>query len=308
MKLNELSNTELVAELKALVETERDASLKVIEHLRELDDRKLYRDLGFSSLFAYCTGELQYSEAAAHRRITAARYSKEHPEVLNMLRAKELNLSTLCVIAPVINQENKTELLMSSKAKPKAFVEKLASQYKPIESKPDRIKFVTIARKETSENMDLFAQSEHEHKNYFRSGSASKVSFSFQADEEFLNKFNRTKELLSGKYPKGACCEELFSEALEVFLDRHCPVRRAEKMPARVALRKQVFLKDNCQCSYVSPDGKRCMCKNNLEVDHILPRAKGGKNELSNLRLLCSAHNKLMAERHLGKEFMQQFY
>ncbi len=228
-----------------------------------------------------------------------------------MLKAKELNLSTLCVLAPVINKENKAELLSASKDKPKAYVEKLTANYKPIENKPDRIRFVTIeSGDDKSESLDLFAQSKHETENHNRreGNSKQRVSFNFQACGELLNKFNRAKELLSNKYPKGVSFEQVFFEALEAFLDKHCPKKRAEKKPGRLSLRKQVFLRDGFQCSYVGTEGNRCSCTHNLEIDHILPKAKGGTNEVSNLRLLCSAHNKLMAERHLGKEFMQQFY
>jgi 5-methylcytosine-specific restriction endonuclease McrA len=39
-----------------------------------------------------------------------------------------------------------------------------------------------------------------------------------------------------------------------------------------------------------------------LQIDHIVPFAKGGKTEASNLRTLCRAHNLLMAELEFGRE------
>ena len=141
MQPNTLSNAELISDLKALVRKENELCLQVIEHLKELDKRKLYRDLGFSSLFAYCTQELGYSEAGAYRRISAARCSEKHPEVLPMLKAKELNLSTLAVIAPILSDANKAEILQASKDKPKVYVEKLASSFKPELPKKDKIRF-----------------------------------------------------------------------------------------------------------------------------------------------------------------------
>lgn len=67
------------------------------------------------------------------------------------------------------------------------------------------------------------------------------------------------------------------------------------------ALRDQVFLRDKGRCTFVSRGGERCTATTNLHVDHIRPFALGGGYQLSNLRLLCSAHNQLMAERTFGR-------
>ena len=44
-----------------------------------------------------------------------------------------------------------------------------------------------------------------------------------------------------------------------------------------------------------------------LQVDHIVPFARGGDNSPSNLRLLCGKHNRLEAERVYGKKHMEQY-
>ena len=45
------------------------------------------------------------------------------------------------------------------------------------------------------------------------------------------------------------------------------------------------------RCEFIDKTGKRCECANYLEADHIKPYAKGGKTELTNLRILCRNHN-----------------
>jgi 5-methylcytosine-specific restriction endonuclease McrA len=50
----------------------------------------------------------------------------------------------------------------------------------------------------------------------------------------------------------------------------------------------------------------RCQERKGLEVDHIVPVARGGRTTADNLRLLCRAHNQYTAERSLGAEFMRQ--
>ena len=60
-----LSDRHLLQRLKELTAVERHLEVVVIEHLRELERRRLFLTLGCSSLFDYATRELGYSEAAA---------------------------------------------------------------------------------------------------------------------------------------------------------------------------------------------------------------------------------------------------
>jgi len=43
-----------------------------------------------------------------------------------------------------------------------------------------------------------------------------------------------------------------------------------------------------------------------LEIDHILPQAKGGASTVDNLRVRCRAHNRLAAEEEFGVLFIEQ--
>ena len=47
----QLSDTELIAQVKHLAEREREATASLIAHLAELDERRLYLAEGCSSLF-----------------------------------------------------------------------------------------------------------------------------------------------------------------------------------------------------------------------------------------------------------------
>ena len=60
-----------------LARHEQALQLSVLDHLREIDARRLYLRLGFSSLFDYTVRELRYTEAAAWRRIKAMRLCRE---------------------------------------------------------------------------------------------------------------------------------------------------------------------------------------------------------------------------------------
>ena len=65
-------------------------------------------------------------------------------------------------------------------------------------------------------------------------------------------------------------------------------------------VRREVYLRDNGQCVYQSPDGKKCQEKSFLEADHVRPFALGGKSTAENLQLLCKTHNHYRARQTFG--------
>ena len=54
MNIAALSGDELLRRTLALVTGERRVGTKLIEHLLEIDRRRLYRNLGYNSLYEYC--------------------------------------------------------------------------------------------------------------------------------------------------------------------------------------------------------------------------------------------------------------
>jgi hypothetical protein len=84
--LRHCTNEELNLTLRELRSREREIVSDVVLYLHEIDTRGFYRDLGYSSLFAYCVSGLGYSESGAQRRIQAARALDGHPEIYAMLR------------------------------------------------------------------------------------------------------------------------------------------------------------------------------------------------------------------------------
>ncbi len=73
------------------------------------------------------------------------------------------------------------------------------------------------------------------------------------------------------------------------------------------AVRDAVFARDKGRCTYVGSTGKRCDATHNLEIDHVIPFARGGSSAIGNLRLLCERHNKLEAERTYGVGVTKRF-
>src|SRR6185295_1024812 len=78
---------------------------------------------------------------------------------------------------------------------------------------------------------------------------------------------------------------------------------RRRRCPAAVA--RAVFVRDAGQCSYVSPDGRRCSARRWLELDHVDPWAEGGEDTVENLRLRCRAHNQRYARQYFGRALVE---
>ncbi len=88
-----LSDRELLRQTSTLVRHERHLFGTVIDHLAEIEARRLFLQRGCSSLFDYAVRELRYSDAAAGRRIGAVRLCADQPGARERLRDGSLTLS-----------------------------------------------------------------------------------------------------------------------------------------------------------------------------------------------------------------------
>ena len=133
-RLIALGNDALVAALSKLVRCENDLLSDLLAHLAELDERRLYLDLGFTSMFAYCTEALGLCRSSAYRRIAAARVCRRYPEVFARVAAGELQTSVLAALSRHLTHENSAELFAVCSRKSCEQVEELLAIRFP---KPD---------------------------------------------------------------------------------------------------------------------------------------------------------------------------
>ena len=106
-EVKKLSNQQLLSQTKLLVQKERNIHIQVLHHLEEIDFRKLYLELGFSSLFDYAVKELGYSEGAAYRRIKAMKLCRDLPDTENRLQSGKLSLSSACQLQAFFEKQAK---------------------------------------------------------------------------------------------------------------------------------------------------------------------------------------------------------
>jgi len=142
--------------------------------------------------------------------------------------------------------------------------------------------------------------------------------FAFQATipQATHDKLRRAQELLGHRVPTGdlAALLDVALDALVAKLEkRQCaatakpqrrirPTRSARTVPAHV--RRAVWKRDAGQCTFVGDTGHRCDARDDLELDHVTPVARGGESTVDNLRLRCRAHNQYTAECDFGVAFM----
>jgi len=122
----------------------------------------------------------------------------------------------------------------------------------------------------------------------------------------------RAQALLRHKVPSGDF-SELIDQALDALIDkiekrkfgktgaaRKAKAGRAKRYVSNEA-RREAVARDGMQCSFVSTDGRRCEETGFLELDHVVPVARGG-DASDGVRILCRSHNQFEAERILGRE------
>ena len=96
-----------------------------------MDERRLYARQACSSMFAYCTDVLHFSEAEAFLRIGAARASREHPVLLAMLEDGRLHLSAVARLAPHLTVANREAVLARAIHRSKREIEELVAALAP---------------------------------------------------------------------------------------------------------------------------------------------------------------------------------
>ena len=163
-----------------------------------------------------------------------------------------------------------------------------------------------------------------------------KFQVQFLASERFMKKFERAKALLSNKNGNPSY-EAVLEAALDEFLKDRDPENRKRRREQRERKREEcreetqsktspprgpktepsrhipavtrdaVFARDKGRCTFIGSTGKRCDATHHLQVDHIVPYARGGTNAIDNLRLLCERHNKQESERVLGADAVRRF-
>lgn len=238
MDISRLTDDELLARTKALAAAERDALADLIEHLAEVDRRKLYIDNECDSILMYCVHALKFSEAAAYRRIRAARAIRLHRSILELLRDGKLTLKSITLLNPFLEEPDAAGLIAKAAGMRIWQVEALVAGRKTEEIRRDVVRFCPPAPPQSvvpeRDTAPLFAiVNERAFATFLPPPPAvppplpkpappaapPSVRVAFTGDHEFYKLLARARAVLRHKYPDGRL-EGVFKDALVALLKR----------------------------------------------------------------------------------------
>jgi 5-methylcytosine-specific restriction endonuclease McrA len=310
--LKEITNEALFSKVRSLRGNECHVIADIIRHLAEIDERGIYRDAGFPSLFKYLTDELGYSEGSAVRRCRAVKVFRESPDsVYELLSFGKVTLSSLAEVTPVITPENQKEVLNAVVGSSRRDAQRVAAAYgAPVLSRKPSIRAKKVLVRQSSAAPGLFDPVPAS-----EGVTEERYGFNFDVTPEVKAMFDEARALL-GHHDVAVVFEKLLKNYLRkkkgpvqkktrATQPESIPGHRKSRTAIPVAVKREVRRRDDCRCTFRAPDGKRCSERVSLQFDHRVPVAVGGGNEIENLRLLCPQHNQLEAERYFGPAFVE---
>ncbi|HEY2954776.1 MAG TPA: hypothetical protein VGK89_05965, partial [Candidatus Eisenbacteria bacterium] len=326
-----LGDQELLRSLAAVVANERASSLPVLEHIAEVDARRLYAPAGYDSMYSYCVHVLHMSDDSTLKRIRAARAASKFPGIFAMVADGRLHLSGLALLAKHLTPENADELLATAAHKTRIQIKLLIAHRFPqadvptrVEALPSRQTQVAARPVDAAGNPSSCAASRvapgpvDSPEPHPKVAPLSPGRFSVQAmiAAGTYDKLEYAKALL------GHTCSGEFPEVLDRALDALIAQLEKQKFAATTrprperssadprhipaAVKRAVWERDGGQCTFVSEGGHRCGSRKRLEFDHLDPVARGGEATVEGIRLRCRAHNQYEAECAFGAGFMEQ--
>jgi hypothetical protein len=324
-----LKDQELNLKIKNLAAQERKLSKIIIEHIAEIDRRKLFLKMAYSSLFDYLTREIGYSAGAAQRRIDAARMFLKIPEVSNLVATGSLHLSQLSKVQQICRLVKKESGINVSILEQKMVLSQIQNQ--------NARQTDLILAKQFAVEIKIGD------KQKIQKDESVRIELTFTRDEMVL--IEQAKSLLSNKTGGGIkdtnvkMAETVIQKNAKWILNKEHKEHKAEKaekaeknaesnkkdslnskerssttataeVNAAADLLKKTFAPKYMTPKYMTPKlrakilnrdrscqykdiktGRICNSKYFLEVDHIKPKFAGGRNDIQNLRILCKNHN-----------------
>lgn len=231
-----LTNEELVRRTEELASDLRVKTCELVESLCEMDRRKLYQDFQCVSLFEYCVTRLRMSEAAAYRRIRAARAFQSYPPVKPLLREGKLSLESLALLHPYLNDADAGKLVEAASGMRVWEVERLIAGRRTEEPRRDVVRFIAPAPAAAPIRREepLFEPPAavppaaappvvpSAPPNPSPMPARRSVRIGFTTDEAFFKLLKEAQAAMRHKYPDGRL-DGVFRDALEALLRRKRP-------------------------------------------------------------------------------------
>lgn len=306
---------ELLRECAAV--TRKDA--RIVQLLVDVEDRSLHLLEGCSSIYDFCLNRLGMSEGAAYLRMTSARLVRRFPTLAGYLERGEIDMSKLALLRDHLTEENVDAMIAATRGKSKMQVKELLAAKSPGPVKPSSLRKLPTVK--TANDIAPVAP------RHIEPVTESRYRFGLTVTREQRDEVLYVRDLVMHRIPSGDLTELVMDGIARIRRDAERelfggpstrerpvpgtrprppapPTKALKKVPRRV--RREVFARDGHRCTYSSAKGHRCPATAFLELDHIIPVARGGMHDPDNLRVRCYAHNKLYAELVYGAEYVRR--
>jgi hypothetical protein len=145
--------------------------------------------------------------------------------------------------------------------------------------------------------------------------AADRYRVQFTASRALHDKIRAAQDLLRHELPDGdlsAVCERAFDVLLGTLRQRKFALlpkseraRRRKRSDKRtrhipVDVKRAVRERDGERCAFVDEKGRRCSATGMLEFHHVDPYGRGGPHTAANVQIVCSAHNRYLAQQAYG--------
>ena len=293
MDISLLNDKKLLNDTMDLVKKERKTTSEILEHLEEIERRRLFCDLKYSSLFEYCTKELKYSEAQAYRRIDAMRLGKRIPKVKEGISQGELTLTNVNLLS---------DLFKKTDIKDKKRQEKIVLQMSNTSKVECERKIKSIKKQEGIKDTVK--------KEIRQKDGEDKIRLHISMNKKTMGKINKLKGLLAHK--KNYSTDELIDLMADHLIEKLENKKfKAKRNIEKENIKRSRYIKKKVKEEVYLKSNKRCVnCGSTfgLEFDHKnTPYAKGGNNNTGNLQLLCRNCNTRKSILEYGQNKMDRF-
>ncbi len=284
MDLSKLSDKQLILNTKYIVKQESALLVAILNHIKEIDRRRLYADFKQPSLLDLVMHELGYPRDQAVRRIQAMRLMREIPQVEKMMDSGQLNLTHVGIVQNLFSHQKKEGHALNQ-AEKVSVLEKVAGQST---REAQRIVFsLADTPLKFKERIKMIAQDTFE--------------VTFTTKEVTVRNLENLKGRLAHSHP-GITLDQLIYKLTELGLEAFKPNKpvAAPRLNSKAEVQRQIWQRDGSQCS-------NCGSVYAVEEDHRHPKAKGGRYVLENMRLLCRSCNQRAAVKHYGVKKMAPY-
>ncbi len=316
--------------LKSALKIKDQAHQCSLQWFGEILNRKLYVQLGFSSINQYARQELGFGNSKIGDYIKLTRKLEKLPNLKDALSKGDLGYTKGRLLVDVADESTEKEWLKFGLENPRCMVEEEVKRSKQEEkdAAARQPSFLPEVKRKTPAavvpvrvNLEMtptqFARYEKAWEQIRKQGNASseKVEALLEIMESFLendsqNVSPREKDLSNSRPPA------------QIHI-HHCPECESSTVPTshgELEIGKVEFERYQCDCRTVTPEGRNttsippairikvlakarhkcetpgCNHTRFLEIHHLVPRSKGGTNDPTNLSVLCSAcHRRIHA-------------